>query len=132
MLSWAPVATWRQTAAQGEGLGGPPSPWSPGLGPHHRHKPQGAESGIQKPNDSLQPPNLRTWPKKPQGFAEKIGTFLPTQDQDVFWFTLYVATHRPMEETSPWRGSEVPPDVGGNVQVHCTPTQPDHTPLSLQ
>lgn len=31
--SWAPVANGDGLQHRGEGLGGPPSPWSPGLGP---------------------------------------------------------------------------------------------------
>lgn len=71
MLSWAPVANGDKPQHRGKAWAGPLHPGAPAWDLHHRHKPQGAESGIQKPNDSLQPPISEPGPKSPRGLLRK-------------------------------------------------------------
>lgn len=66
VLNWAPVANGDRLRHRGKAWAGPLHPGARAWDLHLHHKPQGEESGIQKPNESLQPPISEPAPKRPR------------------------------------------------------------------
>lgn len=66
VLSWEPVANGDRLRHRGKAWEGPLHPGAQARDLHHHHKSQGEESGIQKRNESLQPPISEPGPKRPR------------------------------------------------------------------